>query len=367
VSAWWGAIIAVFGMVAGGALANVLNEEIRARLDLLPRALIRMASRRLPRRARDELGEEWLAELDAIVNRAAALPITRLLTGIRYASSLLLRGAPAVARELSEDRQGHLLRVRRVHVATGLLFGVFVASLWHVDGGLPAVVALLPLFIVPLFAVRWALAQARIQEEVCGAAMAALCQAMEAKDHYTFGHSRRVAKGSVMLARELGLPAERIKAVRYAGLLHDIGKLAVPTTLLQKTAALTEEEFVTIKLHAQYGLEIVRDIGFLDEVLAGIVHHHEKMDGRGYPMGLAGDEIPEFARIIAVADTFDCMTADRSYRSRKSCHDAIAELRNSAGEHFDPMMVAAFVRAMERDGWQAWPPDDPGGLVEAIP
>jgi putative nucleotidyltransferase with HDIG domain len=356
VSSWWGAGAAVFGVVASGVVANLLNDEIRARLDLLPRALIHLACHRLPRGARDELREEWLAELDAIVNRTASLPVTRLLTGIRYAASLLLRGAPAVARELSKDRQSSSSLLRWMHLANASAFAVFIAGLWHGGSGLPLLIASLPLFLLQLFATRWALARARVQEEACGTAAAALCQAMEAKDQLTLGHSRRVAKGSVMLAQELGLRAERVKAIRYAGLLHDIGKLAVPNTLLHKTGALTEAEFITIKSHTMHGLEIVRDVGFLDEVAAGIVHHHEKIDGRGYPMGLAGDEIPEFARIIAVADVFDCLTTSRPYRPSMSCEKAIAVLRRYAGEHFDPTMVAAFIRALEREGWRTLPP-----------
>ena len=115
---------------------------------------------------------------------------------------------------------------------------------------------------------------------------------------------------------------------------------------------MTEEEFAAIQLHPMRGLEIVREIGFLDEALAGIMHHHEKMNGRGYPMGLAGDEIPEFARVIAVADAFDSMTSTRSYRAARSVEEAVAELRRCMGDHFDPVMVEAFLRALEREPWE---------------
>jgi HD-GYP domain-containing protein (c-di-GMP phosphodiesterase class II) len=100
------------------------------------------------------------------------------------------------------------------------------------------------------------------------------------------------------------------------------------------------------------GLDIVREIGFLDEALAGIMHHHERIDGRGYPMGLAGDEIPEFARVLAVADAFDSMTSTRSYRGARPTEEAIAELRKWSGTQFDPAFVDAFVAAINRDGWQ---------------
>ncbi len=156
--------------------------------------------------------------------------------------------------------------------------------------------------------------------------------------------------------------AERVQTIRYAGMLHDVGKLGVPTKVLQKSGRLTEEEFAAIQLHPMRGYEIVREIGFLDEALAGIMHHHERMDGRGYPMGLADKEIPEFARIISVADAFDCMTSTRSYRKARSVEETIAELRRCAGTQFDPVMVDALISAVGRDGWETpdivEPPDD---------
>jgi HD-GYP domain-containing protein (c-di-GMP phosphodiesterase class II) len=155
-----------------------------------------------------------------------------------------------------------------------------------------------------------------------------------------------------MIAQEIGMRPERVEAIRYAGMLHDVGKLGVPTKVLQKSGALSEEEFAAIQLHPMRGLEIVREIGFLDEALAGIMHHHEKVNGRGYPMGLAGEEIPEFARVISVADAFDSMTSTRSYRGARSIAEAVAELRRCAGSHFDPEMVDAFLRALDTKGWE---------------
>jgi len=154
-----------------------------------------------------------------------------------------------------------------------------------------------------------------------------------------------------MIAREIGMEGARVEAIRYAGMLHDVGKLGVPTRVLQKTGKLTEEEYAAIQLHPMRGLDIVRDIGFLDEALAGIMHHHERIDGRGYPMGLAGDEIPEFARVLAVADAFDSMTSTRSYRGARPVAEAIEELRKCAGTQFDPAFVDAFVAAITREGW----------------
>jgi hypothetical protein len=231
-------------------------------------------------------------------------------------------------------------------------FGLPIAALWGKMGPFTPVVVLIPLFVA-----RWAVAQFANQQRAYEATVSALCQAVETKDFYTRGHSDRVSRGSVMIATEIGMHGDRVEALRYAGMLHDVGKLGVPTRVLQKTGKLTDEEYAAIQLHPMRGLEIVREIGFLDEALAGIMHHHERIDGRGYPMGLAGDEIPEFARVLAVADAFDSMTSTRSYRGARPVAEAIEELRKWSGTQFDPAFVDAFVAAVRRDGWQQ--PDVP--------
>lgn len=233
--------------------------------------------------------------------------------------------------------------------------GLLMAALWsHRVVGPSAAV----LVLVPLFVARWAMGQFAAQERAYAATMAALCQAVETKDLYTRGHSERVSKGAAMLASEIGMRAERVSAIRYAGMLHDVGKLGVPTKVLQKEGPLTEEELAAIQLHPMRGLEIVREIGFLDEALNGIMHHHERIDGRGYPLGLAGDEIPEFARVIAVADAFDSMTSNRSYRGAREVGEAIGELRRWSGTQFDPALVDAFIAALAREGWERPAPPD---------
>jgi HD-GYP domain-containing protein (c-di-GMP phosphodiesterase class II) len=233
-------------------------------------------------------------------------------------------------------------------------FGLLIAALWSVVGAFAAILVLIPLFVA-----RWAIGQTAAQRQAYEATMAALCKAVETKDFYTRGHSERVSKGSSMLAREIGMRPDRLEAITYAGMLHDVGKLGVPTKVLQKTGSLSEEEYAAIQLHPMRGLEIVREIGFLDEALAGIMHHHERIDGRGYPLGLAGDEIPEFARVIAVADAFDSMTSTRSYRGARRIDEAIAELRKWSGTQFDPALVDAFVTALQRDGWERPAPVTP--------
>ncbi|CNG47837.1 LuxR family transcriptional regulator [Mycobacterium tuberculosis] len=268
--------------------------------------------------------------------------VTFVLVNLTLMAGVLLLSRQAAPRELLHE-SGQL--------AVGCLgygmVGLLIAGLWPRVGPFAAVLTLLPLFIA-----RWAMDQAYAQQQAHAATLAALCQAVETKDFYTRGHSERVSRGSVMIAQEIGMRADRVEAIRYAGMLHDVGKLGVPTKVLQKAGSLTEEEFAAIQLHPMRGLEIVREIGFLDEALAGIMHHHEKMNGRGYPMGLAGDEIPEFARVISVADAFDSMTSNRSYRAARTKDEAVEELRRGMGDHFDPVMVEAFLRAIDREGWE---------------
>jgi hypothetical protein len=225
--------------------------------------------------------------------------------------------------------------------------GLVIASLWPIMDWFAAVIVLVPLFVA-----GWAMAQFTEEQRAYAATMNALCQAVETKDYYTRGHGDRVSRGAVMIARQIGMSPARTEAIRFAGMLHDVGKLGVPTQVLQKTGPLTEDEFAAIQLHPMRGLEIVREIGFLYEALNGIMHHHERIDGSGYPMGLAGHEIPLFARVIAVADAFDSMTTTRSYREAQSIDQAVGELRRGEGTQFDPVVVEAFIGALGRGGWE---------------
>jgi HD superfamily phosphohydrolase YqeK len=232
--------------------------------------------------------------------------------------------------------------------------GLVVAALWQVIPYFAAAIVLVPLWVA-----RWAMGQFGEQQRAHSATLAALCQAVETKDFYTRGHSDRVSRGAAMIARQINMPPSRVEAVTFAGMLHDVGKLGVPTKVLQKDGTLTEEEYATIQLHPMRGLEIVGEIGFLNEALTGIMHHHERMDGRGYPMGFAGDEIPEFAKIIAVADAFDSMTSTRSYRKARAIGEAVEELRKNAGTQFDPKIVEAFISALDHEGWKTQEPRQP--------
>lgn len=175
----------------------------------------------------------------------------------------------------------------------------------------------------------------------------ALADAIEKRDRYTAGHTRRVTKYSLMIADRIGIePAER-KWLALSGILHDIGKIGVRDKILNKEGPLERDEFEKMKEHTILGAEIVQKISSLSKVIDGILFHHEKLDGTGYPHGLKGDEIPLFARIIAVADTYDAMTTDRPYRKGMSSAAATAELKRNAGTQFDPEIVEAFLAAVK--------------------
>ncbi len=171
----------------------------------------------------------------------------------------------------------------------------------------------------------------------------ALSGAIDAKDQYTRGHSERVAKLSEMLALKIGYTPEAAERIRISGLVHDLGKIGVPESVLCKPSRLTDEEFGQIKLHPTIGYEIIKDIPDLNDLLPGVLHHHERWDGNGYPAGLAGKDIPEMARIMALADTFDAMSSNRAYRSGLPREKVFAEFRKCAGSQFDPDLVEPFL------------------------
>jgi putative nucleotidyltransferase with HDIG domain len=176
-------------------------------------------------------------------------------------------------------------------------------------------------------------------------AITALAYALEAKDVYTSGHSQRVTGISVAIARELGMPQDSIDKIRLAGLVHDIGKIGIRESVLNKPASLTDEELKHIKSHCEAGEHILTPIVEDEEILRAVRHHHEHYDGMGYPDGLRGEQIPLAARILAVADAFDAMTSERPYRSAMSAQDACAEIERCKGTQFVPEVADAFFRS----------------------
>ncbi|MCX5303839.1 HD-GYP domain-containing protein [Streptomyces sp. NBC_00160] len=232
------------------------------------------------------------------------------------------------------------------HCVHGLA-GLMMAVMWRSPYGPPAGL----LVLLPMYISCWVFAQYHRERAAHQATIRALVQAVDIKDRYTRGHSERVGQASAMIARELGMTDDRLETVRIAGILHDIGKLGVPTRLLRKDGPLTPQERRIIELHPEYGHEMVRGIGSLGEARSAILHHHERVDGSGYPYGLTGEQIPVLARVVAVADAFDAMTSTRSYSRARPVPVALAELERCAGAQFDPAMVRALVEAIGRTGW----------------
>ncbi len=186
------------------------------------------------------------------------------------------------------------------------------------------------------------------KKEVYLETIAALVSAVDAKDRYTRNHSKNVARMAVLLSRELKLDAREIQAVEYGSLLHDVGKIGIPEAILNKKGKLEDEEFERIKQHPVIGVGILQPVDFLHSIHDIIHYHHERIDGRGYPDGLKGEEIPFEARIVSIADAWDAMTSDRSYRQGMSEERALAELQNHAGGQFDAYMAKAFVTMVKQ-------------------
>ena len=275
----------------------------------------------------------------------ALLPIGLAVLVLSSIPAVLLSGFLVYVGQLTPRAAFREYALRSGPRNVGYAFvGLLTAVLWSVSYDALAAVVLLG----PVVVTRWATVQYEEQREAHDAIIRTLVQAVEIKDLYTRGHSERVAKISGMIAAELRLAEERVEVLTYAATLHDVGKLGVPTRLLRKTDRLDDHEFEEIRLHPSRGVEVVRDIAFLDEAYSAILHHHERMDGLGYPSGLRGMRIPPFARIIAVADAFDSMTSTRSYRGARGSDEALTELRANMGSQFDPEIVDAIAAALAR-------------------
>lgn len=172
--------------------------------------------------------------------------------------------------------------------------------------------------------------------------------AMDLRDRETEGHSRRVAELSIELAQAMGMSEENIVHLRRGALLHDMGKIGIPDSILHKSDDLTDAEWTVMRRHPQFAYEMLNPIEYLHEALEIPFSHHEKWDGSGYPQGLKGEEIPLSARIFAVADVWDALTSDRPYRPAWSKEEALLYIREQSGKHFDPLVVEVFFRVIEQ-------------------
>ncbi len=186
-------------------------------------------------------------------------------------------------------------------------------------------------------------------EKLFHSTVVALSETVDAKDRYTSGHSRRVAEYSKMLAQRMGKSADEQERIYFAGLLHDVGKIRIPEDIINKPGKLTDSEFETIKIHTVTGYRILKNIPEYTEIAIGAKFHHERYDGRGYPTGIEGENIPEIARIIGVADAYDAMTSNRSYRSALPQHVVRDEIEKGKGRQFDPQIADIMLEMMDND------------------
>ncbi|MBR4767737.1 MAG: HD-GYP domain-containing protein [Lachnospiraceae bacterium] len=193
----------------------------------------------------------------------------------------------------------------------------------------------------------------------------AFAKVVDLKDAYTQGHSFRVARYTEMLSRELGCDDETVEKYHNIALMHDIGKVGIPDAVLNKPGKLTDEEFALIKSHTSRGYEVLQNISLMPEIAVGARAHHERPDGKGYPLGLKAEDIPRVAQIIAVADCFDAMYSNRPYRSRMNFDKVVSIIRDASGTQLTPDVVDAFLRLVEKGEFRD-PEDHGGGSMESI-
>lgn len=220
--------------------------------------------------------------------------------------------------------------------------GYFMAILFNFEGGKYLAI----LFFIPLLVARYSFklyidAQAQYYKTV-----KTLTAAIEAKDKYTEGHSRRVEIYAEKIAHVLGLSAKRVDYLRVAALLHDIGKIGIEDEILRKSGKLSDEEWSKIQAHPQIGLKILEEAGISDDIKNFIIQHHEKYDGTGYPAHLKSKDLPIESAILTLADAYDAMTSDRPYRPAFTKLEAIAIIEEDSGSHFHPRVVEAFLKIM---------------------
>jgi len=271
------------------------------------------------------------------------LPLTATIVAFFLANTILV----SMVIGLAEKMQPFSVWLVNVRWAIPNYFalaplGLAVAQIYMAVGNIGVM-----LMIVPLIVARQTFQIfMRLRNAYLGT-IKSLIAALEAKDPYTRGHSERVARFAEEIGRQLKLSEEHLETLRYAGILHDIGKIGTARYILRKPGKLTEDEYQRIRLHPESGALILREIKFLSKTVPAIFHHHEHFDGTGYIDGIKGWEIPLLARILTVADAYDAMTSPRPYRAAMADEVACRELINCSGTQFDPDIVQAFLRTMD--------------------
>ncbi len=294
-----------------------------------------------------------LALIRPVSDAAAASPfrltLGLLLSGVAYSlvNAILLAGVVSTTSAVpflhtAGQFLSQILRLQFLYVGLAAIAYVLL-----VEVGALALV----LMTVPLIVARLSLLTLQQRQEAFDNMVRAFVKAIEVKDGYTRGHAERVADLSVMVAEHMGLSYEERQLIRYGAILHDVGKIGVSLGILCKAGPLTDDEFDEMKTHPDVGAEMLRDIDFLKPALGVIRHHHERLDGRGYPDGLEGTEIPLLTRVVTAVDAFDAMTSTRSYRRALPVEVALAELEANVDTQFDAVVVASLVEVVNEHGW----------------
>jgi len=221
----------------------------------------------------------------------------------------------------------------------------FIMAIIYVEIGILGIL----LFFFPLLLARRSFELYTKMRKMYLDTIRTLAAAIDAKDPYTHGHSERVSWLAVKLARKLDFFDTEIEYIEYAAILHDIGKIGIEDRILGKKGRLTDEEYEKVKKHPIIGARIIESIEFLKKCSNTVLYHHERYDGKGYPEGLKGEDIPKLARLLAIVDSYDAMNSDRPYRKKLSAQEILAELENEAGKQFDPNMVKVFI-SLIREG-----------------
>lgn len=219
----------------------------------------------------------------------------------------------------------------------------FIMAIIYVEIGILGIL----LFFFPLLLARRSFELYTRMRKIYLDTIRTLAATIDAKDPYTHGHSERVSRMAIQLAKRLGFAESEIEYLEYAAILHDIGKIGIEDRILGKKDKLTDAEYEKVKEHPVIGANILESIEFLKRSSQTVLHHHERFDGRGYPYGLKGEEIPKPARLLAIIDAYDAMNSDRPYRKKLSAEDILKELEMGTGKQFDPIMVEAFISLLK--------------------